>query len=234
MHEKWKLENWAVKNDVFFLFPLGPRVKKPKKPPSESSNSAKDDEKRPRTAFSGAQLARLKVINITCLLIPNNILIYIPFLLLLLYEKCSMSLTKIDIWLRRDDSNWALSLVWMRHKSKFGSKTNGRKLKSHRALRIRLHYSWWHKVCTITQPYRCRRKKKSYRSFNLEIDMSCRISIWIAYLIFTYVLSYWDIEASSSLYARGFVWVNARLFFIIKWVIKATQNVTSIMIIFFL
>ncbi|KAL7047727.1 hypothetical protein ACKWTF_003090 [Chironomus riparius] len=35
-----------------------PRVKKPKKPPSEVA--PKDDEKRPRTAFSGAQLARLK------------------------------------------------------------------------------------------------------------------------------------------------------------------------------
>jgi hypothetical protein len=51
----------------------GPRVKKPKKPPSEtgsigngnggnSGGSKTDDEKRPRTAFSGAQLARLKVI----------------------------------------------------------------------------------------------------------------------------------------------------------------------------
>lgn len=41
----------------------GPRVKKPKKPPSETGSIGKtDDEKRPRTAFSGAQLARLKVI----------------------------------------------------------------------------------------------------------------------------------------------------------------------------
>lgn len=43
----------------------GPRVKKPKKPPSETGSigsGSKDDEKRPRTAFSGAQLARLKVI----------------------------------------------------------------------------------------------------------------------------------------------------------------------------
>lgn len=42
------------------IFP-GPRVKRPKKPPSDSSLKS-EDEKRPRTAFSGPQLARLKVI----------------------------------------------------------------------------------------------------------------------------------------------------------------------------
>ncbi|CAD7076794.1 unnamed protein product [Hermetia illucens] len=35
-----------------------PRTRKPKKPPSEKGTSS--DEKRPRTAFSGPQLARLK------------------------------------------------------------------------------------------------------------------------------------------------------------------------------
>lgn len=37
----------------------GPRTRRPKKPPSEKGSSS--DEKRPRTAFSGPQLARLKV-----------------------------------------------------------------------------------------------------------------------------------------------------------------------------
>jgi hypothetical protein len=50
-----------LNNQFFsFLLPKGPRVKK-KKTPSETS--VKDDEKRPRTAFSGAQLARLKVMH---------------------------------------------------------------------------------------------------------------------------------------------------------------------------
>lgn len=35
-------------------------MKKPKKPPSEKGNVTPED-KRPRTAFSGPQLARLKV-----------------------------------------------------------------------------------------------------------------------------------------------------------------------------
>lgn len=43
-----------------FVFFLGPRTKKPKKPPSEKGNVTPED-KRPRTAFSGPQLARLKV-----------------------------------------------------------------------------------------------------------------------------------------------------------------------------
>lgn len=42
------------------MFVLGPRTKRPKKPPGEKSAAA-NDEKRPRTAFSGPQLARLKV-----------------------------------------------------------------------------------------------------------------------------------------------------------------------------
>jgi hypothetical protein len=37
-------------------------MKKPKKPADQVSSKS-DDEKRPRTAFSGPQLARLKVIN---------------------------------------------------------------------------------------------------------------------------------------------------------------------------
>lgn len=52
-----------INNFDFFRLFLGPRTKKPKKPPSEkgsASNSASED-KRPRTAFSGPQLARLKV-----------------------------------------------------------------------------------------------------------------------------------------------------------------------------
>jgi hypothetical protein len=57
-----KIRELSSKMLIFcFFFCLGPRVKKPKKPPSEVA-VAKDDEKRPRTAFSGAQLARLKVI----------------------------------------------------------------------------------------------------------------------------------------------------------------------------
>lgn len=49
--------------DGIFFFPClisGPRTKKPKKPPSEKGNVTPED-KRPRTAFSGPQLARLKV-----------------------------------------------------------------------------------------------------------------------------------------------------------------------------
>lgn len=42
---------------------IGPRTRRPKKPPSEKGSSS--DEKRPRTAFSGPQLARLKV-RIVC------------------------------------------------------------------------------------------------------------------------------------------------------------------------
>lgn len=45
---------------VFCFMRAGPRVKRPKKPPSDSSLKS-EDEKRPRTAFSGPQLARLKV-----------------------------------------------------------------------------------------------------------------------------------------------------------------------------
>ncbi|CRL00010.1 CLUMA_CG013300, isoform A [Clunio marinus] len=44
---------------IFKKLKWGPRVKRPKKPPSDSSLKS-EDEKRPRTAFSGPQLARLK------------------------------------------------------------------------------------------------------------------------------------------------------------------------------
>lgn len=46
-----------------FLQIKGPRTRRPKKPPSEKGSSS--DEKRPRTAFSGPQLARLKVRALT-------------------------------------------------------------------------------------------------------------------------------------------------------------------------
>ncbi|KAL5289083.1 EN2 family protein [Megaselia abdita] len=48
--------------DLSFLFSLGPRTRKPKtKSPGEKIPAAStNDEKRPRTAFSGSQLARLK------------------------------------------------------------------------------------------------------------------------------------------------------------------------------
>lgn len=42
----------------YIIFP-GPRTRRPKKPPSEKGTPT--DDKRPRTAFSGPQLARLKV-----------------------------------------------------------------------------------------------------------------------------------------------------------------------------
>lgn len=45
---------------MIFLIFLGPRTRRPKKPPSEKA-AVTNDEKRPRTAFSGSQLARLKV-----------------------------------------------------------------------------------------------------------------------------------------------------------------------------
>lgn len=46
--------------NIYWFSYIGPRVKRPKKPPSDSSLKS-EDEKRPRTAFSGPQLARLKV-----------------------------------------------------------------------------------------------------------------------------------------------------------------------------
>ena len=39
----------------------GPRTKRPKKPPTEKAEAIIPEDKRPRTAFSGPQLARLKV-----------------------------------------------------------------------------------------------------------------------------------------------------------------------------
>ena len=44
-----------------FFHNLGPRTKRPKKPPSEKVDNNIPEDKRPRTAFSGPQLARLKV-----------------------------------------------------------------------------------------------------------------------------------------------------------------------------
>lgn len=42
-------------------FKTGPRTRRPKKPPGDRSPGTREEEKRPRTAFSGPQLARLKV-----------------------------------------------------------------------------------------------------------------------------------------------------------------------------
>ena len=46
---------------VFYFYNSGPRTKRPKKPPSEKVDNNIPEDKRPRTAFSGPQLARLKV-----------------------------------------------------------------------------------------------------------------------------------------------------------------------------
>lgn len=54
-------------NYFFFLCDFsGPRTRRPKKPPGEKLTA---EEKRPRTAFSGPQLARLKVsvLEISCI-----------------------------------------------------------------------------------------------------------------------------------------------------------------------
>lgn len=52
-------------------------MKRPKKPASEKS--AEPEDKRPRTAFSGSQLARLKVIK------NKNLIIVIAILTVLLF-----------------------------------------------------------------------------------------------------------------------------------------------------
>ncbi|XP_018573117.1 homeobox protein E60-like [Anoplophora glabripennis] len=46
--------------NISFLFVLGPRTRRPKKPGTKTTGTTVPEEKRPRTAFSGAQLARLK------------------------------------------------------------------------------------------------------------------------------------------------------------------------------
>lgn len=49
---------FILQNIISWIFLLGPRTRRPKKPPGDGGSA---DEKRPRTAFSGPQLARLKV-----------------------------------------------------------------------------------------------------------------------------------------------------------------------------
>lgn len=58
----------------FSSFSLGPRTRKPKtKSPGEKVPAAStNDEKRPRTAFSGSQLARLKV---KLRIVPHKLLV---------------------------------------------------------------------------------------------------------------------------------------------------------------
>lgn len=57
--ELWmELESELFINKMWILKYVGPRARRPKK---ATTDKATNDEKRPRTAFSGPQLARLKV-----------------------------------------------------------------------------------------------------------------------------------------------------------------------------
>lgn len=57
--KRTEVNNWTNQYFFVFFFLIGPRYRKPKQPKVKGEN----DEKRPRTAFSMEQLARLKVIS---------------------------------------------------------------------------------------------------------------------------------------------------------------------------
>lgn len=75
----------------------------------------------------------------------------------------SANLMRIATWLRDDASNWALSWVWTRLKSRFGSRINGPKSRSLPARRIPWHCSWWPRAFTITRRFHSPRRRRSWR-----------------------------------------------------------------------
>lgn len=90
---------------------------------------------------------------------------------IIVFPLCSMSLAKIVIWRSDGVNSWAVSWDWMKLKSKFGSKINGRKLRRLPAKRIHWRCSWWRKDCTTipqcrwhAKKRRCRRCKRTLKS----------------------------------------------------------------------